>query len=99
MTKPTKTQQDLVAAECRVQHELTTLRDTVREAYPKGSVLRVRKGRADIQVEITGYPGGNPAVIGGFNIKTGNAGKWHWRDVQEVLGKRGPQGSIVPYED
>lgn len=40
-----------------------------------------------------------PAVFSALSLKTGISQTYHWRDVQEILGKRGPQGSIVPLED
>ena len=99
LTKPTKTRDDLVELEQRIADSMRLLRETVQAAYPPGIVVRVQKGRSNVQTEVTHYPGSNPAVFSAFNLKTGINTTYHWRDVQEVLGKRGPQGSIVPLED
>lgn len=85
-------------AEQMVADGMMKVSQAVRRTYPVGTVVHVRKGRANIHMEITGYPGSNPAVLKGFNIKTGNVTKIHWRDIQSVLGVRGPQGTVVPIQ-
>lgn len=102
MTEPKYTRADVERVENEVSASLLKLRLYIENTYTVGMVVLVHKGRAKVQIEITDYPGGystNPGVLKGFNLKTGNAIKFHWRDVQEILGKRGPQGSIVPLED
>lgn len=102
MANSTWSQARIEQAETQLTEALANLRHTIKDTYTVGMVVLVHRGRMKVQIEITGYPGGyhtNPSVIQGFNLKTGNILKFHWRDVQEILGKRGPQGSIVPLED
>lgn len=99
---PTYSRAGIEHVENEVSASLLKLRLYVENTYTVGMVVLVHRGRMKVQIEITGYPGGyhtNPGVIQGFNLKTGSVIKFHWRDVQQVLGKRGPQGSIVPLED
>lgn len=102
MKKPMYTRADVLEAENALKEALITLRNTIENAYPKGLVVEVCKGRARMQIEIVRYPGNymvNSGVLEGFNLKTGSVRRFHWRDIQEVLGTRGPQGSIVPIKE
>lgn len=99
MANSTWSQARIEQAETQLTEALANLRQTVQATYPPGTVVRVQKGRSNVQAEVTHYPGSNPAVFSAFNLKTGINTTYHWRDVQEILGKRGPQGSIVPLED
>lgn len=91
----TKEQVALQKARAAYEAAAKVLQEATRAAFPVGSIVRVRLGRADVELEVTGaghhwfY---QPDYVSGVNTRTGKRRRfWSGDDDVRIVTKGGGQ--------